>query len=534
MKTRLVAFCAAALTVTMLAGCAGPAGGGGANSDQPEFATDAHLNVLIGTDSGNWHPLVASTAVSQRVANFTSDRLFWIEPDGELKPWIATDWVEEPDSLTFTVRDGVTCSDGSAFTAETVVRNLEFVLDPENGSAWRETMVPANATVSSEGSTVTLKTPEPRGFLAFNLGLLNLVCDAALDDPEAYQAKSAGTGMFVLTDYTPGESLTLERRDDYAWGPDGSTGDSPGVPQSVTIKIVPDISTQANMLLSGEANVGLLEGPDEARLLGAGLDHMDNTNSPEAIYFNHVDRLPTAEQPVREALIQALDLDAVMQVMLEGDGERVTTNLTASPRACELESVDGNLPQFDVEAAAMTLKKAGWTAGSDGVLEKDGQPLHIDLVYVNSTDAKSAAAEMIAAEWEKLGVDVTMTGGDYTWIVGQVWSGDNLSGWSVALGVRANYNTPAVSVPLFNGPPPPAGINFTSVANETFAQKSAEAFAIPGKESCAVWEEAEAALIKDVDFVPIAANKLRLYFNGATQTVDNNAIQGFALRSLQQ
>ncbi|MDR5700455.1 ABC transporter substrate-binding protein [Agromyces aerolatus] len=534
MKRKLFALGAAALTMTMLAGCAG--GNDGTDEGaaaEPEFAVDGHLNLVIGSDAGDWHPLISSTAVSQRVNYLTSDRLFWIEPTGELSPWIATEWTEEPDSLTFTVRDGVTCSDGTPFTAETVARNLEFVIDPANASAWNETLVPANATVSVEGDTVTLRTPEPRGFLAFNLGMLNLVCDAALDDPDAYRTKSAGTGMFVLTDYAPGESLTLERRDDYAWAPDDTTAQTPGVPKTLTIRIVPDPSTQANLLLSGDVNAGLVEGPDEARLLAAGLDYRENVNSPEAIFFNQVEGLPTADLAVREAFIQALDLDVLAQVMLEGEGVRATSNMTVTPRACEFDSVTGNLPAFDADAAASTLDRGGWKLGSDGTRQKDGQRLQIDLLYVNSTDAMSAAAEMVAAEWQKLGAEVNMAGGDYTWIVGQVWTPDDLSGWGATLGVRANYNTPSVSVPLFSGSPPPAGINFASVSNDAFAQKAAEAYAIPGVDSCAVWREAEAALITDVDFVPIASSPIRLYLNGASQTIDDNALQGFTLRALQ-
>lgn len=532
MKRRLFALGAAVLTATVLTSCSGAPDQAADTTAESEVAIDADLTMVIGSDAGAWHPLLASTAMAQRVNYLTSDRLFWIEPNGDLKPWLATEWTEEPDSLTFTVRDDVTCSDGTPFTAETVARNLEFVIDPDNASAWNETMVPANATVSVDGNTVTMKTPEPRGFLAFNLGLLSLVCDAALDDPDAYQAKSAGTGMFVLTDYTPGQSLTLERRDDYAWAPEGTTSQTPGVPKTVTIRIVPDRSTQANLLLSGEVNLGLIEGPDEARLLGAGIDHMENVNAPEALFFNHLEGMPTADRAVREAFIQALDLDEVARVMLEGKGVRVESNMTVTPRACDFDSVTGNLPAFDAAAAQATLEAGGWVSGPDGIRQKDGQRLQIDLLYVNSTDTMSAAAEMVAATWQKLGAEVTLAGGDYTWITGEVWTGDDLTGWGVTLGVRANYNSPAVSVPLFSGPPPPAGINFTSVSNEVFSEKAAEAFALPGDGSCDLWQEAETALIKNVDFVPIAAIPLRLYLNGATQTIDDNTVQGFTLRAL--
>lgn len=529
MKRQLAASCAAVLTVTLLAGCAGGTGSDGATGEQ-EFAVDAHLNTLLGTDTSNWHPLISS--LSRFLSAYTSDYLFWIEPSGELQPWIATEWAEEPDTLTFTVRNGVTCSDGTDFTAETVVRNLDFVLDPANGSEWLGTYVPADATVTAEGDTVTMKTQAPHGFLAFNLAQVPLVCDAAIDDPEAYYTKSNGTGMFVLTDYQPGDSLTLERRDDYAWAPDGSTGETAGVPKSVTINLVTDRSTQANLLLSGDLNAGAVQGPDEARLLAAGLDFKESVDAPEAIYFNHAEGVPTADPSVRKALIQTLNLDDLTTVMLEGEGTRVTTNLTVSPTPCVLDST-GNLPEFDTKAAAATLEEGGWTPGTDGILEKDGQRLQLDLFYINSTDAMSAAAEIVAEEWKKLGAEVTLSGGDNSWMVGEIWTGENLTGWSATLGLRVSYVSPTPMLQLFDAASPPNGINFSSIANDDFSQNAADASVIAGNESCATWEEAEAALINDVDFVPIATRPSRLFLNGATQTVDFYKIYGFALRALE-
>jgi len=51
------------------------------------------------------------------------DSLIWQDPkDGSLKPWLATKWSANADAtvFTFTLRDGVTFSDGSPFTATSV------------------------------------------------------------------------------------------------------------------------------------------------------------------------------------------------------------------------------------------------------------------------------------------------------------------------------------------------------------------------------------------------------------------------------
>ena len=49
---------------------------------------------------------------------------------------LATDWSQSEDGLTwtFTLREGVTFSNGEAFNADVVVWNMERILNPETGS----------------------------------------------------------------------------------------------------------------------------------------------------------------------------------------------------------------------------------------------------------------------------------------------------------------------------------------------------------------------------------------------------------------
>ena len=59
--------------------------------------------------------------------------------DGKPQPDLATGWVVSPDAIqwTFTLREGVTFHDGSAFDASDVVYSIERILDPEMDSPVR-------------------------------------------------------------------------------------------------------------------------------------------------------------------------------------------------------------------------------------------------------------------------------------------------------------------------------------------------------------------------------------------------------------
>ncbi|WP_407812572.1 ABC transporter substrate-binding protein, partial [Staphylococcus aureus] len=82
---------------------------------------------------------------------------------------------------------------------------------------------------------------------------------------------------------------------------------------------------------------------------------------------------------VRKALVQAVNLDDLAEVITGGQGTRATSLVSVEPRACVYDSVAGNIPDFDLSAAKATLDAAGWTAGSDGKRSKDGKPLTLRL-----------------------------------------------------------------------------------------------------------------------------------------------------------
>ncbi len=173
----------------------------------------------------------------------------------------------------------------------------------------------------------------------------------------------------------------------------------------------PNVSTAANQLLSGELNAAPIAGPDKDRVAAANLDSVGRPLPAGQMYFNQIASNPTSDPAVRKALIQAVDLDDLTQVITAGHGVRATSLVAVEPRACVYDSVAGNIPDFDLTAAKATLDGAGWTAGADGKRSKDGKPLNLRLVYDGTDDPRNAAAELAQSAWSELGANVEVTGG---------------------------------------------------------------------------------------------------------------------------
>ncbi|MFI5430692.1 ABC transporter substrate-binding protein [Rhodococcus baikonurensis] len=514
MKAR--SACAIAVVIVgalSVASCSGASGG----STSGEYASDGTFVTTIKEDPGNLNPLVTNKVAAQIVGAYAYDSLVDIETTpGQVRSYLAESWEEMPQKVSYTLHQGITCSDGASFTARSAADNINWIADPANGSSLRGKVVPASAVATAQGNTVTVETSEPAPFLFNSIGSLKLACSGALADPNSVKTASNGTGLFEITEVVANDHITLKRRSGYAWGPNGeTTSETVGVPKTVTIKIVTDPSTTANLLLSKGVNAATVTGADEERMETAGLESRSYVTMTDQFIFNQFDGTPAADPAVRKALLQAADLDAYTKIATASKGERAQSLAVIEPRACRYDSVEGSLPPVDTASAAKTLEAAGWAVDADGKRSKDGRPLEISVVYINSVDAKAGAAEYLAKQWEAIGARVELRGGDDSFVLANTFSATDRSAWGVAVGLTIQSNTPTTFPAYFSGPVPPDGTNFAFVENTKYSEAVAKAVSLQGQESCPVWEQAERALFDSVDVVPVAVAPNNMYFNGA-------------------
>ena len=513
MRTRTSALpllLAVALGVTA---CSGPP------SSDEGFAKNGAFAVAINSDPGDLNPLTTNIVNAQIVGAYSYDSLLFVDPE-TVKPeaYLAESWTESPTEVTYTLRDGITCADGTPFTAETAAANLNWILDPANESPRLESVVPSDATITAEGNTLTVTTTSPRPFMLYDLGSQQMVCDAGLADPSSLSAGSNGTGLFQIDDVVAGDSITLTRRDGYEWGPKGTTSTTEGVPKTVTIKIVPSPSTAANLLRSGGLNAAVVSGKDEERL--SELTSMSSPTISGMIIYNHNAEMPTADADVRRALTQAIDLDTLTDILTESKGERAKSLLGEEPSLCSYDSIDGTLPTYDAEAAATAL------AGVKGA--------EITLIYDNSTASRSAAAEYVATQWEDAGVKVTLDGGDENYVIARTFAAEDPTNWTASLGLILQSGTPAIFPQYLSGPVPPDGTNFAGIENEAYVEAATAAADLAGEEACDTWRDAEAALFEAADLVPVSMTPYKMYFSGAESIIRpvGGYLPGAAIRVL--
>lgn len=506
MRTRrsiLVLACAG----TLVAGCGG-SGSGDAGTQQRSgpVVAGGTFDYAIPGDPGDLDPVRTVTDNAYRIFTFAYDSLLDSTPDGRVVSNLAQRWEITPTVARFTLRRDVTCSDGSAVTATTVAQNLNDLKDPSMQSPRLPiTMSTGDYTVAADDAraTVTIRFRAPVSFLAYTIQALPIVCGEGLRDRSVLARGTSGTGPYVLREAVPGDHYTLTRRDGYRWGPDGATNAEPGQPEKVVIRVVPNPTTIANLLLTGELSGARVNTADAERLQRRGLAEQKHASGLTQMLFNQARGRPAADPAVRRALTMAVDRDQLAKIVSGPDGRVGQSVVPEASTPCPVPGVNAAIPAFDAAAAAAALDDAGWVKGSGGVREKDGKRLQ--LTVLSNSDfgpAFVSATELVAKAWRELGADVRITGGNAQVTTQALASGN----WDVDPLLGISVAVPSQFVPLASGPAPPQGINYGAIDNPQYLALVGRAVVTPDQAAaCRSWNAAEDALFEAADVVPMVA-----------------------------
>jgi len=493
-----------------------------ASAGTASYAEGKTFTLALSSDPGALDPQGAAGSSLLQLSTFAYDSLVAVDSkSGDILPQLATSWKVDGTTVTFDLGSGITCSDGSAFTAKTVVDNVSYVENPKNKSPFLGVFIPAGATAKASGSTVTLTLPSPSPFVLNSISSLPMVCESGMKDRSSLKDQTSGTGPFVLTKATPGVEYVYQVRKGYTWGPDGATTAESGTPAGIDVKVVANETTGANELLSGAVNAVQVLGPDAARLKGAGIPSVDTTIVIGEQWYNHQSGHLTKDSAVRKALTQGADYSELAKVLTSGKGTEATQLAAQPPTGCTGNSVNGNVPSFDVNAAKSALDADGWKVGDGGIRVKNGKKLTLTFLHDNALGTGgTAAAELAVSRWKAIGVDVTSKELSTTQMSAPLFgTGD----WDIAW-EPINVNTPDQLVPILSGATPPNGTNFSFLDNADYTSGVKTAMSKTGAAGCPDWLGAESSLFKAADLVPFANNLIPTFAKGATFTIGGELV----------
>lgn len=398
---RSLVVVAAGVALTVTAACSNPDAGG---QDPTGGAADS-LVVGIATEPDTLSPLLG---YGKDGNSKIFDGLLRRDAHFNLEPALATalpDISADGLTYTYTVRKGVTFSDGEPFGADDVVYTYRTLLDPGTNNPNR-TELDALKSVRADGDRVVFTLRYPYAAFAGRT-VLPIVPEHVLAEQDvntgSFTTEPIGTGPYLLADWRRGEKLTLKANPHY-WD---------GAPQvtSLTFAVVKDDDVRATRLRSGDLDAAVL--PPNLAAAFKDTDGKKTLTATSADYRGVT--LPsgnavTGDPAVRRALDVAVDRDSMVRDVLDGAGRAAHSPLpTTSPYFAR-----GTERDHDPEAAREILDRAGWKTDDDGgVRAKNGTRASFTLWYPSGDKLRQDHALAFASDARKVGIDVRVQAG--TW-----------------------------------------------------------------------------------------------------------------------
>lgn len=368
-------------------------------------------------DSLTLDPHSQNEGPTHTLAHQIYDSLVFRNMDMELTAGLATKWeiTSDPSVWKFTLREGVTYHDGSAFTSEDVVFSLNRA---KHENADVKGLLESVVSVEADGDyTVLIKTDGPSPLLPNNLTNMFMMDKTwaqthKVEIPQDYAAgeetyavrNANGTGPYSLVSREPDVKTVLKLNKDY-WGKDE-------FPLEVTEIIHTPIqspATRVAALLSGEIDF-LLDPPvqDLARIESAPKLAVSKAPQNRTIFLgmdqgrdelrnsNVKGKNPFADKQVREAMNMAIDRVAIQKVVMRG--QSVPAGMIAPPFVNGYSKDLDKIAKVDKKKAMSLLKKAGYEDGFSATLQCPNDR------YIND----EAICQAVVGMLNQIGLDISL------------------------------------------------------------------------------------------------------------------------------
>lgn len=456
---------------------------------------------------------VAQTTDNYMVPMNIFDRLFEseVESDGStaIVPSLCEGYTVSEDGLTysFTLREGIVFSNGSALTADDVQYSFERLLTAGGVNDDVPLEVLGGAALQNgesdtlEGFVVTddlhfdiTLGAANAGFIAELTGpAMSIVDKETLESVDNFGLECAdtiGTGPYTVTEWVVNDHYTLEYNDKY-WG------DEPSV-KKVVVSIIPDSSTQNLMYQNGELDIIDLESLDssivDATYKTLYADKIIVSPRVGLTYFAlNANNEYLSDVNVRRALQMAIDAEAIVASIYGGDA--IVEN-GIIPKGVWGFNAELDRPEYNPDAAKALLTEAGYAEGE----------IHFELSMDSSASGNTQLVyQVIQQQLHAIGITAEIKSYDESSWLDLRKSGEMdsfVANWTM------DYNDPANIMYTFFGSAEKTAIRSLNYADEAVMARVAAASGITDDaERMAEYQALEKKIVEeDAAWVPLLGN----------------------------
>lgn len=379
-----------------------------ADTPAPEAPGEKVVRIAASSDPGSLGTFdEGSSSGRWNVLSYTYETLLSLEPDGSFGSMLAKSYKKLPEKSTPThvvyeieLYDYIKDSAGNPITADDVVFSYEECLN--NGSGNQHTALTGNMDSIEKTGDYTVElacNKEAAGAVERMMSRVHVVSKKAYEESgDCMRTQPVGTGAYLVESWVTGSSLTLVKNEDY-WQKEELWGDfQKQNADRIEYYFVTEAAQTAIGLETGSYDVvTTLNYTNAARFMegGASSEGFAVTQLRDSIiqqmWVNRSEDSPLHDLRIAQAVLYAIDVDALIQVVMEGHGEPEYCYGSDISIGYQEKWATEPYYQYDPDKAKALLDEAGYKPGdftltilcdTDEVRSKTAQTIQLLLADV--------------------------------------------------------------------------------------------------------------------------------------------------------
>ncbi|HEV8339131.1 MAG TPA: peptide ABC transporter substrate-binding protein [bacterium] len=376
--------------------------------------------------------------------------------------------------VTWKIKKGYTWHDGKPVTAQDWIWAWRVNLNPDFPTAGRDVAQRVLNILAPNAYTLVVKWKSKYAFANHSVAGSSIMPKHATErqfraNPSKFDqgawgngVPTVGNGPYVLKEWQKGSSITLEAYPKWI-------GEKPAV-QRIVFRFISDTNTLIANVLSGAADatdetaIPFVQGLElEQRVQREGRKDIILEAKPGLVWEHidlNVDNEHLKDKRVRQALLYAINRDELVQQLFQG---KQPVSHSWLPEKHYAYNKNIKKYAFDQARARALLAEAGYTAGSDGVLQKGGRRLAFTFMTTAGNRTRESVQQILQTQWKAVGVQVTISNQP-----ARVYFGDTLPSRKFEMAMYAWVFGPEADCEgLYTGDTlPPDGQNYPGYKND--------------------------------------------------------------------
>ena len=398
------------------------------------FSQGSELRFALQSDPKSFNPLLVEDEPSSYIRYLTGGVLIRLDRATQaFDPELAKSWkvTEGGRRITFQLREGVSFSDGTPFTAEDVAATMRALMDPNlhssTGDDFRSGTGEVKTTVVGKHA-VSILFPQPISGVERLFDRVAIMPAKVAGITNSPDLTKAVLGPFVITEQHPGSYILLKRNPHY-WKRDKS---GKQLPYLDSIRLNIQQNREAELLSFRRNEVQLInnlmpdlfdrlnqENATAARDLGSSLES-------EQMWFNQSSKSPLPDykkawfrsRNFRRAISSAINRPDLARIVYRGHAQPGIGPITPANKFWFNQKLHAHA--YDQKAALELLKQDGFHLDSQTLKDKNGYPVVFSLITNAGNRSRERMGSLIQQDLAQIGIKLNFVPLDFPSIIERI------------------------------------------------------------------------------------------------------------------